>query len=117
MAQLTHAEYQRALQERFDQGAASRDAEVADLKRFVPLTSFVVVSKKFAEPTIRVNYTEDALRIEVPAGQFVRSLARATRHPSGIITRAQLEAELLRALAAVEEEMKAATIHQPPPRS
>ena len=129
------SDLQKLLDDRYRAGAASRDEEVADLLRYKPLQSMVVVSRKWHEPVIRFQYTKDGIYIEMTPRDFSKAvmLALDVKPPPrpkwwrrllmcpaawDAMYRQEctkLESAVLSALEEVTHEMKLATIQSPPP--
>ena len=135
MAQITQDAFEQMLSDKFEEGRRSRDDEVAMLKHYRPIQSMVVVSRRWHEPQIRVQFMQDELRVDMSARDFAKSVAMACASSNPMypkwwkrllmkskdwelmfeLHRESMTQEVFHALDDVVGEMKQATIHSPPP--
>jgi hypothetical protein len=75
----------------------------------------VVVSRKWDNPTINVEYKEEGIALSMDATEFVSSIASHCQHPMKTWIRKVQKKQMIAAKDAVVEEMKMATAMNPPP--
>ena len=70
------------------------------------IKSVLVISRHWNNPHITVHISDDRIAIEIPADDFLKAVAQEITHPALILTRDQLEAELLNALDVTLNKIK-----------
>lgn len=69
----------------------------------------LVISRYWKHPQITVKISIERIALEMPVEDLLKALAVEVRSPSTILTRTQLEKELLLHLAPVLEKIKEAS--------
>lgn len=76
---------------------------------------FVVVSKKYHEAGIGLHVTDTELNVSMGLNDFIHAMLTEVGSPLFMLTKAHLEGSLIAAADKVVEEMKRATVYEPPP--
>jgi hypothetical protein len=75
----------------------------------------VVISRKWGNPSITIQYLDDGIYLTMLAEDFIKSVIAALPHPIKLWTRDAQSRAVKQATEAVQEEMKAVTVVKPPP--
>jgi len=79
-------------------------------------TSVVTISRKHGEHKITAFVNDEEIGCSMSLADFIEKMIRAIGTPVLIMTKAQLLNKALVAKKEIEEEMKLATVFNPPPR-
>ena len=100
--------------------------QVKKLKELMPKHSCIVVSRKWHNPKITIEYNEYRAMIRMGIDDFIKSLCEnmdVENKPKGIRkyfnidypNKEKIQKWMFNSVAKVEEEMKASTVNFPPP--
>lgn len=92
-----------------------RDCFIAGKQAQAAKPKMVVISRKWEESAIEIQYLEDGIYIAMPIDKFIDSILAELPHPSRIFTRERLRKAVKSAQNKVQENMKDMTVYYPPP--